>query len=43
MENVKTDTEDEGFWIGDKQLGMQFTNDGIYFWENGKKVLHCCG
>ena len=43
MENVKTDTEDEGFWIGDKQHGMQFTNEGIYVWENGKKVLHLCG
>ena len=31
MENVKTDTEDDGFWIGDKQHGIQFTNEGIYF------------
>ena len=40
MENVKTDKEDDGFWIGDKQHGIQFTNEGIYFWQNGEKVSH---
>ena len=40
MENVKTGTEDDGFWIGNKQHGIQFTNEGIYFWQNGEKVSH---
>ena len=38
MENTKPDKENDGIWIGDKQRGIQITNDGIYFWKNGEKV-----
>lgn len=39
MTEIRMDTENECFWIGNEQNGIQISKDCVYIWENGKVVL----
>lgn len=43
MTEFRMDAENECFWIGNEQNGIQFAKDGVHVWENGKEVLHWVG
>ena len=43
MTEFRMDAENNCFWIGNEQKGIQFAKDGVHVWENGKEVLHWVG
>jgi hypothetical protein len=52
VEELTWKIEDDCLWLGDKQKGMQWNKDGIFFWKNGVatkadenivNICPCCG